>query len=74
MAYTIYTKTSCVFCKRAKDLLDILGEDYEEFNIEEGNTKEAMNTKLGYEARTVPQIWEGNAHIGGYTELVAHTK
>ena len=74
MSYTIYTKNSCVFCKRAKDLLDILGEDYQEYNIEEGELRESMNTKLGYEARTVPQIWHGETHVGGFTELSGYVK
>jgi glutaredoxin len=74
MSYTIYTKSSCVYCKRAKDLLDILGEDYQEFNIEEDNLRESMNAKLGYEARTVPQIWHGDSHVGGFTELSAYTR
>lgn len=72
--YTIYTKNSCGYCKRAKDLLDMLGEDYTEHNIEEGDGRQAMNERLGYEARTVPQIWNGSTHVGGYTELVAFTR
>jgi len=72
--YTIYGKAECGYCKRAKDLLDILGEDYEYLDIGNVEIHEAMNTRLGYEARTVPQIWENDTHIGGFTELSAHTK
>jgi glutaredoxin len=72
--FTIYSKPDCVFCKRAKDLLELLGEDFEEFNILEGNNRTNMNTALGYEARTVPQIWNDTTYVGGYTELVEYTK
>lgn len=74
MSYTIYTKSTCVYCKRAKDLLDLLGEDYQEFNIEQDDLRTVMNERLGYEARTVPQIWYGDTHIGGFTELSAYIK
>lgn len=74
MSYTIYSKPSCPFCVRAKQLLDILGEEYTEINITEGDNRQALNEHLGYEARTVPQIWHESKHIGGYTDLVEYTK
>lgn len=72
--YVIFSKPGCSFCTRAKDLLEILGEDFEEFNILEGDNRETMDTKLGYTARTVPQIWHDDSYVGGYTELVKYTK
>jgi len=72
--YTIYTKPSCGYCKRAKDLLDLLGEDYTEFNIESDEYRAEMNERLGYEARTVPQIFFETTHVGGYTELTSYVK
>lgn len=72
--YTIYSKSSCVYCKRAKDLLDLLGEDFTEVNIEEGENRALLNERLGYEARTVPQIWHESNFVGGYTELSSYVK
>lgn len=72
--YTIYSKENCVFCKRAKFFLESRNLDYIEFNIEEMNYQFEMNQKLGYTAKTVPQIWEDDLHIGGYTELVEYKK
>ncbi|MNV75346.1 Glutaredoxin-1 [compost metagenome] len=72
--YTIYSKPNCGYCKRAKDLLDILGEDFVEFNIEDDALRSQLNERLGYEARTVPQIWDGDKFVGGYTELSAYTR
>lgn len=72
--YVIFTKDDCIYCKRAKELLDILGEEYEEINILEGDNRAKLNEKLGYEARTVPQIWHGGAYVGGYDTLVKYTK
>jgi len=72
--YTIYSKSDCPYCVRAKQLLDILGEEYIDIDVTQGNNKELLNEHLGYEARTVPQIWDNSTHVGGYTELVAYTK
>lgn len=72
--YTIYTKSSCVFCKRAKELLDILGEDYIEVDVSDESHLQQLNSRLGYSARTVPQIWHENTHIGGFTELSTYVK
>lgn len=74
MAYTVYSKQDCIFCKRAKDLLDLMGEEYTTIDITEGDNRTQLNERLGYEARTVPQIWDGETFVGGYTELVAYTK
>ncbi len=74
MAYTVYSKQSCVFCKRAKDLLDLLGEDFTEIDITEGDNRTQLNERLGYEARTVPQIWHGDTYVGGFTELSTYVK
>lgn len=75
--YTVYSKSGCVYCTRAKDTLDLLGEDFVDIRIDEPadtlfEKKAEMNTKLGYEARTVPQIWHGDVYVGGYDDLVKY--
>lgn len=77
MMYTVYSKSGCVYCTRAKDTLDLLGEDFVDIRIDEPTDtlfekKEEMNSKLGYEARTVPQIWHGDVYVGGYDDLVKY--
>lgn len=74
--YVIYSKEECIYCKRAKDLLDSLGEPYQELNIEvDHNIKMELKDRLidaGVEPPyTVPQIWTENEYIGGFTELNA---
>ena len=65
--FTIYTQDRCNFCIRAKMLLDSKGEPYEEININENADAKEKIKKLGF--KTVPQIWLGEEHIGGYEEL-----
>lgn len=65
---TIYTTQFCGFCMRAKALLDSKNVDYIEIAVDHDAALRAeMAQRAG--ARTVPQIWIGEQHIGGCQEL-----
>lgn len=68
--YTLFTKDSCRYCKEAKKALDLVGEGYVEINIEEDGTAYETFKSQGFE--TVPQVFLGETHIGGYDELADH--
>ncbi|WFL77113.1 glutaredoxin 3 [Altererythrobacter arenosus] len=65
----IYTKFGCGFCFRAKRLLDSKGADYNEFDITMGGPKRDEMLERAPLARTVPQIFIGETHVGGSDEL-----
>ena len=67
----IYTTGMCPYCVRAKALLDRKGVDYEEVDVmmDMAARKEMMQRSHG--ARTVPQIFIGENHVGGCDELYA---
>ncbi|GMN13631.1 glutaredoxin 3 [Altererythrobacter sp. MTPC7] len=67
----IYTKFGCGFCVRAKRLLDEKGVDYEEFDITMGGPKRDEMLERAPGARTVPQIFIGDTHVGGSDDLAA---
>lgn len=67
----IYTKFACPFCVRAKHLLDKKGVSYNEFDITMGGKKREAMLKRAPQARTVPQIFIGNTHVGGSDDLAA---
>lgn len=67
----IYTKFGCPFCVRAKHLLDKKGAEYNEFDITMGGEKRDEMTSRAPQARTVPQIFIGDTHVGGSDELAA---
>lgn len=67
----IYTKFGCPFCVRAKHLLDKKGAAYNEFDITMGGAKRDEMTSRAPQARTVPQIFIGDTHVGGSDELAA---
>ena len=67
----IYTKFGCGFCVRAKRLLDEKGVDYTEHDITMGGPKREEMLERAPTARTVPQIFIGDTHVGGSDELAA---
>lgn len=68
---TIYTKFGCGYCYRAKRLLDAKGVDYIEHDITMGGPRRAEMMERAPMARTVPQIFIGETHVGGSDDLDA---
>ena len=52
---TIYSKTYCPFCVRAKSLLESKGADFEEIMVEKASAFAELKERTGM--RTVPQIF-----------------
>jgi glutaredoxin 3 len=67
----IWSKDACPFCDQAKALLTQRGIVYEERRIGAGYTREQLLEAVPT-ARTVPQIFLNDQHIGGFTELKQH--
>lgn len=67
----IYTKFGCGYCARAKRLLDAKGAEYTEHDITMGGPLREEMLARAPSARTVPQIFIGDRHIGGSDELAA---
>lgn len=67
----IYTKFTCGFCHRAKQLLTSKGAEFTEFDISMGGADKAKMLERAPLARTVPQIFIGDLHVGGSDELAA---
>ena len=67
----IYTKFGCGYCYRAKQLLDRKGVKYTEYDVTLGGAKKREMLERAPHARTVPQIFIGDLHVGGSDELAA---
>lgn len=67
----IYTKFGCGYCFRAKRLLDAKGVKYTEHDITMGGPKRDEMMAKAPMARTVPQIFIGETHVGGSDDLHA---
>ena len=67
----IYTKFACPFCVRAKHLLQKKGVEFNEYDITMGGPKREEMMERAPLARTVPQIFIGDVHVGGSDDLAA---
>jgi glutaredoxin 3 len=66
----IYTTQWCPYCRMAKALLQQKGQSWEEVDVEaEPGRRDEMISRS--RRTSVPQIWIGERHIGGYDELAA---
>jgi len=67
---TIFGRPGCGFCTRAKQLCEIKELDFRYIDIHEENiSKEDLEKTIGKPVTTVPQIFHGQQHIGGFTEF-----
>lgn len=66
----MYTTRVCPFCQMAKRLLASKGVVPVEVRIDEDLAqRDEMMTRTG--RRTVPQIYVGDTHVGGFEDLAA---
>lgn len=69
-AIVMYGTQSCPFCVAARSLLQSKGVDWLEILIDiEPDKKAEMMAKSG--RHTVPQIFIGETHVGGFDDLQA---
>ena len=65
---TIYTGHRCAYCNAAKRMLDSKNVAYNEININEDTAKaEEMVERTN--RQTVPQIFIGETHVGGFDDM-----
>jgi len=65
----IYSTQTCPYCVNAKQLLQREGISFEEINVEDEKKRAYMEQISG--RRTVPQIFIGERHVGGFDDLKA---
>lgn len=66
----IYTTPVCPYCHAAKALLADKGVSYAEYSVVDPNDRAAMVERANGR-RTVPQIFIGDTHVGGYDDMAA---
>ena len=66
----IYTTPTCPYCHAAKALLREKGADYTEITVLDPELRAKM-TARAHGRRTVPQIFIGETHVGGYDDMAA---
>ena len=67
----IYSTGFCGFCQRAKALLTRKQVAFEEYRVDSDRALRAQMESRSGGARTVPQIFINDRHIGGCDDLYA---
>ena len=65
----LYTGDPCPYCAAAKALLKSKNVEYEEFDIWKDAVKAKEMLQKTNGARTIPQIFIGDHHVGGNDQL-----
>lgn len=72
---TIYGRTSCGFCVRARDLCESRNIPYTWIDMsQQGLTKQDIADRIGRPVHTVPQILVGSDYVGGCDEFYAYVR
>ena len=66
----MYATPWCPYCRRAEQLLQSKGAVFETIRVDTAPEKREEMTRLSGR-RTVPQIWIGELHVGGYDDMAA---
>jgi glutaredoxin 3 len=64
----MYATAVCPYCVRARRLLERKGVTYEEIRIDRDREQRQVMIQRS-KRTTVPQIFIGDAHVGGYDDL-----
>jgi glutaredoxin 3 len=67
----MYSTAFCGYCQRARNLFERKGVNVREIKIDEDAAERAVMLKRSGGRRTVPQIFIGERHVGGYDDLAA---
>ncbi|MGV6858277.1 MAG: glutaredoxin 3 [bacterium] len=67
----IYLSPFCPYCMWAKKLLSAKGVDYEEIRIDQDPDAADLMVRRSGGRVTVPQIFIGDYHVGGYDDMAA---
>ena len=67
---TLYSTGTCPWCVQAENLLNRIGAPVEKIRVDQSaEQRDTMIARSGQ--RTVPQIFIGDRHVGGFSELHA---
>ena len=69
MKVLIYTKDNCIWCDRAKILLDSKKISYNEIDLSDDSERLKFYEKIGDSVKTVPQVFIDDKRIGGFQDL-----
>ena len=69
MKVELYTKDQCIWCDRAKGLLNAHSIDFVEFDLSNNEERLKFYENIGNNVKTVPQVFIDDKRIGCYQDL-----
>ena len=69
----MYTRPTCIWCIRAKELLNSKGIPFKNLDINDDELRKELKIKAPG-IKTIPQIFKDGKRIGGYEDLVEYLK
>ncbi len=69
MRVEIYTRKGCPYSRGAKRLLEEKGITYDELDVTDDAARRAEMERRAGGRTTVPQVFFGARHVGGYDDL-----
>lgn len=70
----MYSGDFCPYCVRAKSLLKKKGLEFTEYNVQKDPQRRSEMLERSAGARSIPQIFINDRHVGGCDELYALEK
>ena len=68
-AVRMFTTRWCPYCVAARRLFESLGVPFEDTDVSDPRLRADMEQRSG--RNTVPQIWIGDRHVGGFDDVDA---
>jgi glutaredoxin len=73
MNFTVYSKKDCPHCYKIKSVLELTGNKFVVYNLNEDFTKEEFYSEFG-EGSTFPQVICDDRKLGGCVDTVKFLK
>ena len=73
MNFTVYSKENCPYCSKIKMALELTGNQFVVYNLNEHFTKDEFYAEFG-EGSTFPQVICDDRKLGGCIETVKYLK
>ena len=71
MNFAVYSKKSCPYCEKIKQVLDLTKTSYVVYNLNEHFDKKSFIDEFG-QGSTFPQVTLDDIHLGGCQESIQH--
>jgi glutaredoxin len=69
MKFTVYSKNDCPYCYKVKQILELTGNEFVVYNLDEHFTREQFYSEFG-EGSTFPQVICDEKKLGGCSDTV----